>query len=204
MQVENVTWVPATNDLSANCQRLRDTLASLPTFPAQTVRLAPGVFDCGATTLFVSSDVALEGSGNHTMVVGSTDNSVMGVVHLSGQASLSRLTVWNHLINPANGVIAISAWDFPSLIGSPSLIDVVAIVPSSVDPAYPLWILGEEVKVAHSFFLGGDIRLTGGSYTFTLYGGALEGVDADATVTANCYFFRNLTTEAAHRGGLCP
>ncbi len=203
VQVENVTWVPATNDAEANCDRLRDTLVSVPEEPFQVVRLAPGFFDCDLSTLFVPSHVSLEGSGKFTYIYAEIDHSTLGVVHLIGQARLSRLVVQNKQAFPVDAAIAVSAWDF-SVLGSPTLVDVEAVVASNADPAHPLWVAGEDVRVERGSFNGDDIRLVGGGYTFTLFGGALEGVDADETVTANCYFYRSLTTDAAVVGGACP
>ncbi len=196
IQVENTTWVPAIEVGTSNCQRLRDTLDSLPTSPDQVVRLTPGLYFCGSTTLYVPSHVTLEGSGFGTIIGSYTDNVVAGVVHPIGRAVLSRLSVENYTISPVNAAIAVSVLDFPAVAGSPTLVDVNARVVASSGTAYPLWIGVEDVSVEGGSFSGGDIRVTGSNHTFTLTRSALEGLDADATITVDCSFNRLLTTGA--------
>ncbi len=212
IRVENITWVAAPRFLSTSdeqpCERLRDTLASLPKFPRQTVRLGSGAFYCGEKPLVVPDHVVLEGSGrgarSGTEIVGQIENSVWGVVHLEGQATLSRLTVSNYGPGGPDGSVGVSAFDTAtSHHGSPKLIDVTVQV-FFANPAYPLVVIGKDVEARGAEFRSGAIRLLGGGYTFTLFGGALRIVDADETVTARCYFYRSLLSDAAVAGPACP
>ena len=207
IQVENITWVTGPWPLDQGeeaCERLRDTLASLPESPRQTVRLGSGGFSCGEKPLVVPDHVVLEGSGRGwagTRIVGYVDNSVWGVVHLVGQATLSRLEVRS---SGSNDSVAVSAFDDTFHIGSPKLIDVVLVSNSDIGSAYPLVVIGKDVEARSTDFYGGNIRLLGGGYAFTLFGGTLRGIDADETVTAKCYFYRSWQTNAAVVGPACP
>ncbi len=206
MQFDNTTWVPATSDGVANCQRLRDTLDSLPSSPDQLVHLAPGLYFCDSATLFVRTQVTLLGSGDRTVIVGVVDSSILGVVHLRGRSVLRRLQVWNLTTTPTDGSIAVSAWELVPSGGSPTLVDVKTLLASSAGTVHPLFVIDEDVVVEGGSFPNGDIRLSGSNYTFKLSGSALEGIDADPTVVARCHYYRNLDTGApnANPFGVCP
>ncbi len=187
MQVENITWVPATGRFSENCRRLRDVLGALPSSPRQLVRLAPGNYYCNVTTLFVPTHVDLEGSGDESVIYGNLDNSALGIVHLLGGANLSRVRVQNHVPSPVNGVIAISIWELGSVQGSPKLVDVK----TQAFGGHPLLVSGRDVVVEGGSFTGdGQIMLTGTGNTFKLRGAELlTTVNAAPGVTARCYFY---------------
>ena len=206
MQVENITWVPATQNETQNCQRLRDALASLPSAPRQLVRLAPGVFDCGSTTLSVPTQVTLEGSGDDTVIEGDLDHSSLGVVHLFGQAKLTRLQVVNDPFLGSNTAIAISAWDILPIHGSPTLVDVTAYVTPEFAPleTYSLRVSQESIRVEGGSFSGGPVRLVGSGYSVTFLRSGLVHVDADANITVRCPFYLWLVTGAPGLGPGCP
>ena len=95
MRMENVTWVGAkTASATANCQALRDALATLPPFPRpdHLVILSAGFYDCGNTPLVVPPWVSIEGAGLDTRIFARVDSASVGAVALSYGTQLSR--VW--------------------------------------------------------------------------------------------------------------
>ena len=206
IRVENAIWVPATGDAVDNCQRLRDTLDGLPTSQTHVVHLAAGAYWCLSSTLLVPHGVTLVGVGPRTLILGNIDNAVLGVVHLEGNADLHRVQVQNSESSPINAAIAVSAWELSSFPGSPDLVDVDAYVSVSAGTAHPLFALQENVTVEGGSFVGGDIRLAGTSFAFSLSGSSIEGVDADATVTTSCHFYVKLPAGSTSENpfGTCP
>ncbi len=206
IQIENTIWVPATQDAVDNCKRLRETLDGLPAGQDHVVLLAAGAYWCLSATLIVPHRVVLEGAGPGTLILGNIDNVALGVVHLEGNAELRRVQVQNSESSPANAAIAVSAWELSSLPGGADLVDVDAYVSVSSGTAYPLWVNEENIVVDGGSFKGGDIRLAGGNFDFLLKSSAIEGIDADPTVTAMCYFYLNLLTGSPSSSplGTCP
>ena len=132
MRIENVTWVANTGTGSAaelaNCQALRDALASLPPFssPRQLVVLASGRYACH-TPVVVPPEVTLEGSGVNTVIHGGIDDSSTGLVALTDGAILSKVFVWNTTSAPTQAAIAVSVVSaIGGLNGRVTLIDVTA------------------------------------------------------------------------------
>ena len=206
IRVEKTTWVPATKDPVDNCERLRKTLDALPAGQDHVVLLSAGAYWCLSSTLIVPHRVVLEGAGPGTLILGNIDNAALGVVHLEGNAELRRVQVQNSESSPANAAIAVSAWELSSLPGGPDLVDVDAYVSVSSGAAYPLWLAEENAVVDGGSFKGGNIRLAGGNFDFLLEASAIEGVDADPTVTPKCYFYLNLLTgvPSSDPSGTCP
>ncbi len=212
VRVENITWVSATGTAAANCQTLRDFLASLPTSSAfpNVVQLEPGFYDCGTTTVQVPGLTTLEGAGQRTVIFGSIDNPSQGIVTLGLGAHLSNVLVWNTKTTPALGAIAI-AISGPS--ASNTLTDVTALVSVSTTAAgsgHPLYVRLDtnDVTVDGGSFTGGKIFVrtddpTPFTSSFTLFHALVEGVDASSEVTARCYFYR-LPGGLGDVGNTCP
>ena len=114
LRVNRILQVGAIGSHTQNCQALRDTLTSITDSSASIrylVRLEPGTYDCGSTTVFVPSGVTLEGSGREmTTIVGDTDHILLGVIHLVDYTALRALTVNNQKSSPDFDAIAVSVW----------------------------------------------------------------------------------------------
>lgn len=114
IRVNRILQVSAVGTAAENCQALRDTLGSITDSSAAKrylVRLEPGSFDCGNTTVEVPQGVTIEGSGPElTTVEGGVDAALIGVVHMADNTALRSLRVNNFNSNPTFGAIAVSAW----------------------------------------------------------------------------------------------
>lgn len=95
LKVNRVVWVAATGTASQNCAALRGILDDLAGTTSDSlaylVRLEPGTYSCGTSTVTVPSHVALVGTGPRTtQIFGDPESPDTGVVHFD-QASNSEL-----------------------------------------------------------------------------------------------------------------
>lgn len=114
--VNNVLQVAAGPDETQNCASLRDVLSSIDDNGSDKpylVRLEPGKYYCGDTSLFVGGYITLEGAGkNNTGIEGTVDDSLWGVIHLGGSFSGVRSLSVRNLTEtpPEEAAIGISIW----------------------------------------------------------------------------------------------
>lgn len=99
--VNRLLVVSAGGAAADNCQGLRDTLTAITDATAANpyvLRLEPGEYDCGTSTVTMKPHVDLEGSGEGiTRVFGSHDATAddLGVIDLVDQVEIRFLTVEN-------------------------------------------------------------------------------------------------------------
>lgn len=96
LSVERTVWVSATGTPEENCTGLRNALDSI-SGPAtlengHLVKVGPGRYDCGSTTVNVPAFVAVEGAGIEvTFVTGDQDSVNEGVVTFGPDSGFSEL-----------------------------------------------------------------------------------------------------------------
>ncbi len=112
--VERTMWISATGTAAENCTALRNVLDSIPgpgtLANAYLVKVGPGRYDCGLTTVNVPAFVAVEGAGIEvTLITGSQSSPTEGVVTFntsSGFSELRSMTV-AHLGGAIDDAIAV-------------------------------------------------------------------------------------------------
>jgi hypothetical protein len=94
---------------------------------AMLVKIEPGFYDIGATTLLPPQYVALEGSGELTTLIYKTDpgTAAYGTVQLGHETALSDVTVYAPPAQPAGSVAVITAF------GTSTLSRVHIVAPAS-------------------------------------------------------------------------
>lgn len=137
--VNRVLQVSSAGTNEQNCQGLRDTLAGIAdasfTKP-YLIRLEPGTYDCGSTTVFLFEGMAIEGSGvDLTILRGAVDNPILGVLHINGsKVALRNIGVFNTWDSGTEGGTAIAVSIFEIGTGpGPTSVELRAVQLGAAD-----------------------------------------------------------------------
>ncbi|MDH3744746.1 MAG: right-handed parallel beta-helix repeat-containing protein [Acidobacteriota bacterium] len=194
--VNRLLVVSAAGSATQNCTGLRDTLAGITTTAADNpyvLRLEPGEYDCGATSLVMKSYVDLEGSGEGvTRVFGVPEGDPLvgdpepAVVAMADQMELRFLTV-EHLGDEGGttdlcAAAAVSAGSGESRITHASLVAREALCNS----CGLFTRTSATIRVADSSIKGDfeGILMQDGSSTVLVRGSTVEGANGTGVVFA--------------------
>lgn len=107
LTVERTIFVSATGTGEENCTAVRNLLDGLLSGTRRyLIKLGPGTYDCGTTSLAIPGNVTLEGAGRRaTYITGVIDNDEFGVVDFAEDGgTLRSLAVGNDGISTADAV----------------------------------------------------------------------------------------------------
>lgn len=189
-QTNRILQVSTSNTRALNCQGLRNVLAGIndagPT-KRYLVRIEPGELECGSTPVIVPGWVTLQGSGEElTIIKGTVDAFLLGVIHLSSDTVLRELTVENNVEEALNGGIAVSISDFGSTANNVEL-DEVRLYGQDGSPK-PYSLLGVDAYFVVWRSVLGTVSLTSGTAASFKYSQIIGLLTSNATASCQyCY-----------------